>query len=427
MAWAEDNQPSIIYMIGDGMGPAYTSAYRYYQDDPQTKKVEATIFDHLFVGMASTYPDDKAGVVTDSAAAATALATGVKTYDGAIAVDRGKRPVKTVLEMAREQGYQTAMVVTSPINHATPAAFAAHVDSRKKYTEIANQYIDLRINDKPLVDLLIGGGRSYFDREDRNIMAEFEAQGYKLATSFNDLEKIQTLPAIALLADGGLPWALDSEDNTRLAAMTKKALSLMGKKPFFMMIEGSQIDWCGHINDIACAMAEMHDFAETVKLVKQYIDDNPNTVLVITADHSTGGLSMGVNKEYLWRPSVIKKVKASAQKITKNLVEAGDQWAPEWEALTGISLSTEEKEKFQKTIDQLMGSPKDKNDVPGKIFGLVAKTISAHSRTGWTTAGHTGVDVQIFSYGKYAKAFSGMMDNTDIAKKIIEYLYKKEQ
>ena len=120
---AANTPKNIIMMVGDGMGPAYTTAYRMYADDPSTPEIEETVFDRLLVGMASTHPDMGSGYVTDSAAGATALSTGVKTYNGAIGVDANKKPVQTVLELAKTQGRKTGVAVTSQINHATPASF----------------------------------------------------------------------------------------------------------------------------------------------------------------------------------------------------------------------------------------------------------------------------------------------------------------
>ena len=115
---SENSPKNIIMIVGDGMGPAYTTAYRYFNDNPETKIIEETVFDRLLVGMASTYPARVSGYVTDSAAAATALATGVKSYNGAIGLDVDKNPVETVLERAKKQGKKTGVVVTSQVNHA---------------------------------------------------------------------------------------------------------------------------------------------------------------------------------------------------------------------------------------------------------------------------------------------------------------------
>ena len=322
---AESAPKNIIYMIGDGMGPAYTTAYRYFKDDPNTKVVDPTVFDTILRGMAHTYPDDHT-YVTDSAAGATALSSGHKSYNGAIAVDTDKKPVKTMLEVAKERGMTTALVATSQINHATPASFASHNESRRNYDEIANDYIDNKIAGKLPVDLMLGGGTKYYVREDRNLVEEFKAAGYQYSDDFAAMNDLKQVPALGLFAEVGLPFALD-ENPTRLTQMTTKALDLLdgqNDKGFFVMIEGSQIDWCGHANDIACAMGEMDDFAKSIEQAKAYVDKNPDTLLVITADHSTGGLTLGAHGQYKWETDVVKGVKATAGTITKDLLESDD-------------------------------------------------------------------------------------------------------
>jgi len=260
-AHANKEPTNIIYLIGDGMGVAYTSAYRYYHDDPNTPNIDRTVFDDMLVGMSSSYPHDEHFNVTDSAAAATALASGVKTFNGAIGMDAQREPVYSLLDVAKRKHYLTGIAVTSHVVHATPAAFVAHVGSRASYNSIADQYLDLRIDGKPKLDILFGAGKEYFIRKDRNLIAEFKKLGYSYEDTWDDLNTIKKYPAIGLFEATEMPSALDGKEPLRLAKMTEKALSLLEKKPFFLMLEASQIDWCGHVNDIACAMAEMHDMA----------------------------------------------------------------------------------------------------------------------------------------------------------------------
>ncbi len=410
--YAEQAPKNIIYMIGDGMGPAYTTAYRYYKDDATTKQIENTVFDTILMGMAHTYPDDHT-YVTDSAASATALSSGHKSYNGAIAVDTDKKPVKTMLEIAKEKGMITALVATSQINHATPASFASHNESRRNYDEIANDYIDNKIAGKLPVDLMLGGGTKYFIREDRNLVEEFKDAGYHYSYEFSSLSDIKQLPALGLYAPVGMPYALD-ENPTRLAKMTNKALTLLDKNKkdgFFVMVEGSQIDWCGHANDIACAMAEMDDFAKSIELAKAYIDKNPDTLLVVTADHSTGGLSIGAHGQYKWETDVIKGVKATATTLTALLLQSSDIKTV-WQENTNIEFSPQNKVKLEQA--KKLGE---------KALNLVVKDIiNKASFTGWTTGGHTAVDVQVFAYGTGASEFTGSIDNVEIADKLINFI-----
>ena len=411
-AMAETAPKNVIYMIGDGMGPAYTTAYRYFKDDPTTKSVEQTVFDTMLTGMARTYPDDHT-VVTDSAASATALSSGHKSYNGAIAVDTDKKPLKTMLEIAKQRGMTTALLATSQINHATPASFAAHNESRNNYDEIANDYIDNKIAGKLPVDLMLGGGTKYFIRDDRNLVDEFKAAGYQYGDDIQNLNQITQLPAIGLYAAKGLPFALD-ENPTRLTKLTSKALELLdnqNKDGFFVMIEGSQIDWCGHANDIACAMAEMDDFASAIEKAKAYVDKNKDTLLVITADHSTGGLTLGAHGQYKWEADVVHGVKATAGTITQHLLESDDLKSV-WNKYTSIAFTPENKIKLEQA--KSMGD---------KALNLAVKSIiSDTSFTGWTTGGHTAVDVQVFAYGKGSEQFVGSQNNTDIADKLIHFI-----
>lgn len=411
--FADDAPKNIIFMIGDGMGPAFTTAYRYYHDDPKTEEIEPTIFDSILVGMAKTYPDDVT-YVTDSAASATALSTGMKSYNGAIAVDTDKQPIKTMLEMAKEEGMTTGLVATSQINHATPASFAAHNESRRNYDAIANDYIDNKVDDQLPVDLLLGGGVRYFERDDRNLVDEFKQQGYQYITDFKQLPALQTLPALGLFADKAFPFALD-ENPTRLEQMTNKALSLLQRQDngFFVMIEGSQIDWCGHANDIACAMAEVSDFAKSVELAKAYVDGHPDTLLVVTADHSTGGLTLGANGQYQWDTEVIKGVHKTAWPLAMSLAQSNDMIAT-WNESVDWPLSKEQGRK--------LAYAKLSEEPAKTLYKEVKAIINDKSYTGWTTKGHTAVDVQVFAYGKGSEQFVGSQNNTDIAKKLISFI-----
>lgn len=406
---------NIIYMIGDGMGPTYLTAYRYFSDDKTTTEVENTIFDELWLGMASTYPDDDT-YVTDSAAAATALATGIKSYNGAIAVNRQHIPLGTMMQLAKKLGKANGIVASSQVNHATPASFLAHNKSRRNYNEIADMYLDYRIDGKPVADVLIGGGTQYFVREDRNLVNEFKQLGYQYTDDYTKLDSITQAPAMMLLAETALPAKLNSGFDAMLAPLTEKALALLSpsEKGFVLMVEGSQIDWCGHDNDIACAMAEMDDFAKAIAVAKAYVDKNPDTLLVITADHETGGMSLGAAGEYQWLPEVVRKVTATGRSIAEQLklAESDTSALALWTTLTSISLTDEE----QKT---LLATRQQEEDALRKLSNqLVAK----YSYTGWTTGGHTAADVAVLAYGKDAKDFAGFQDNTQIAKKLMQYI-----
>jgi alkaline phosphatase len=406
---------NIIYMIGDGMGPTYLSAYRYYSDDITTKTVESTIFDQLWLGMASSYPDDDT-YVTDSAAGATALATGIKSYNGAISVDHNHMPLSTMMMQAKKLGKANGIVASSQINHATPASFLAHNESRRNYNEIADMYVDYHINGKPVADVMLGGGKKYFIRDDRNLINELKQQNYQYADNWQQLDQLTRTPAIALLADVALPSALDNPIQQPLAQLTAKALQLLSpaEKGFVLMVEGSQIDWCGHSNDIACAMAEMHDFGQAIQVAKEYVDANPDTLLVITADHETGGLSLGANGVYQWRTDKIKNIQNTARVMAEKMLAAAsnEEILQLWHTLTNMALSDEESKL-------LLSAKIDGNRA---LANQIKAIINKNTNTGWTSSGHSAADVPVLAYGKWQNDFVGFQDNTDIARKILQYI-----
>lgn len=405
---------NVIMIVGDGMGPAYTTAYRMFADDPLTPEVESTVFDRLLVGMASTHPDLHTGYVTDSAAGATALSTGVKTYNKAIGVDVNKQAVQTVLELAKQQGRKTGIAVTSQINHATPAGFSAHNESRHNYNEIADSYFDDKIDGKFVLDVMLGGGWKYFKRDDRNLVKEFEQAGYQYIDDLDKLNQVETgKPLLGLFADEGLPWAIDTKDNKRLPILAKAAIKqLENDKGFFLLLEASQIDWAGHANDITAAMSEMHDLALTLTWLETYVKNHPDTLVVLTADHSTGGLSIGADGEYNWFPKSIKKLQSSPDEIAKQLLPLKERGT-----LASRLLG------FQVTQDELQLLMEPTQLKP--LFKAICKIIDQRTKTGWTTHGHTGVDVPVFAIGAGAANFIGHSDNTQIAKNIFKLLKAK--
>ncbi|BAJ03659.1 alkaline phosphatase [Shewanella violacea] len=397
---------NIVIMIGDGMGPAYTSAYRYYKDNPDTQEIEQTVFDRLLVGTSSTYPARVSGYVTDSAAAATALATGVKSYNGAISVDINKQTIPTIMEKAKALGLATGVAVTSQINHATPAAFLSHNESRSNYDALAKSYLTTD------TDVMLGGGKKYFPV---SLIEKFQAKGYQYLSDFNQLDSIKQGKVIGLFANVQLPWAIDDNDKNKLSKMTAKALELLSQhdKGFVLLIEGSLIDWAGHNNDIVTAMGEMEEFANAIEVVEQYIRNNDNTLMLVTADHNTGGLSIGANGEYSWNTSIIRGVQASPDFIANDALIHDD-----WLARVSLNLGFEPNED---EASQLARARMQGKEV---MTTSIKHLIDSRSNTGWTTGGHTGVDVQVFATGPAASLFAGYQDNTDIANKLISLLPK---
>ncbi|MDU0112009.1 alkaline phosphatase [Psychrosphaera aquimarina] len=407
---------NIIMVVSDGTGPAYTTAYRYYNDDPTTETIEETVFDRHLVGMASTYPARVSGYVTDSAAAATALSTGIKSYNGAIGVDVNKQPIQTVLEYAKLTGKKTGVVVTSQINHATPASYLAHNESRKNYDAIANSYIDDGIK----ADVYLGGGWKYFIRDDRNLVEEFKTAGFQYVDNYDQLGSLKAnTPVLGLFDKVGLPWALDDKHPNRLSIMTKAAIKqLENDNGYFMLIEASQVDWAGHGNDIASAMTEINDLAITMEYLEEYVKLHPDTLVILTADHSTGGLTIAANGKYEWNPEFIRTMTESATSIANKLIASPiDKTLVE--ELFHFPVSDEEVNRLQQAKIEQQTSTSEYNP---PVYNAVKAIIDKRTNTGWTTSGHTGVDVQVFAMGVNTDMFKGIIDNTDIAKNIFTLL-----
>jgi alkaline phosphatase len=407
---------NIIMVIGNGMGPEFTTAYRMYMDDKTTQSVELTVFDELLVGMASTHPDKSEGYVTDSAAAATALSSGVKTYNGAIGVDINQLPVTTVLEYAKRKGLKTGLAVTSQINHATPASFSTHNVSRQNYNEIADSYFDAKIDGQFRLDVMFGGGLKFFIRENRDLVAEFKQAGYQYLNDTKQLDKIiSDKPLLGLFANIGLPWALDMKNKPRLPKLVEAAVKqLENERGFFLLVEGSQVDWGGHANDIAATMGEMNDLAKTIEWLSRYVDKHPDTLLLVTADHSTGGMTIGANGVYRWDPTCLQNLKIAPSSLASKLVNSQNRIA-----LANVQLGFELNKEEQYKLTSI-------NSTDFNVFYTAIKSILDDcSNTGWTTTGHTGVDVQIFSKGKGSENFRGNLDNTHIAHKLFKLLGKQ--
>ena len=412
---------NIIYLIGDGMGMAHVTGYRYYKNSTKDKvglgdkKVPQTLFDKHFVGMAATLPEDET-LVTDSAASATALSSGVKTYNGAIALDNDKSHTLTLIEKAKELGKLTATVSTSQITHATPASFWAHNVSRRNQNEIADAAFDDRINGKFKTDLLFGGGTNYLIRDDRNLVSEFKQEGWQYSDSLSNIDEINGLPALGLFAKVGLPYAIDNpQQPNRLEAMIKKALQLLDKNNpngFVMMVEGSQIDWCSHANDIACAMKEMVDFEATLAAAIEFAENDGNTLIVLTADHGTGGLTIGANNKYTWLPNIVHQMNISLMEFGKKLL-AGEDVAKTWAKYFDFELQAEQVTKLEALVQA-----KDNKALRDELIAISSVT----SYTGWTTGGHDAGDVAVIAFGPSSELFLGHQDNTDLAKKLFGLL-----
>jgi len=407
---------NVIFLIGDGMGVSYTSAYRYFKDNHNTPEVEKTEFDKYLVGQQMTYPEDPEQNITDSASAATAMSAGVKTYNAAIAVDNDKSKVKTVLEAAKEKGKATGLVATSEITHATPAAFGAHNENRKNMNAIADDYYNELINGKHKIDVLLGGGKTNFERPDVNLADAFKKDGFSYVTNKEQLLKDKNNQILGLFATGGLPKMIDrTEDIPSLEEMTTSAIDRLNKNKngFFLMVEGSQIDWAGHDNDIVGAMSEMEDFEKAFKAAIEFAKKDKHTLVVATADHSTGGFSIGANGIYNWFGKPVQAAKRTPAFMADEIAKGAD---------VEKTLKSYIDQNLLPLTDAEIQSVKNAGKKSSDISTAIKTIFNKRSYTGWTTGGHTGEDVPVYAFGPSKERFAGQVDNTDHAKIIFDIL-----
>ncbi len=276
---------NVILMVGDGMGLAQITAGMIYNDRP----LNLERLKHIGFHKSNSYDD----LVTDSAAGATAFSCGVKTYNGAIGVSADTTTVKTIMEEAIDRNMYTGLVATSTIVHATPASFVAHNKSRKNYEEIAVDVAESK------VDFFVGGGRKFFNRrssDDRDLYEELRSNGY-VVNDFIDGEiedmKIDRNQKYGFLTADKDPLPV-SQGRTYLGPATDQGIAYLENRDngFFMMVEGSQIDWGGHANNADYIISEMHDFDNTIGRVLDWAEKDGETLVVITADHETGGFAI---------------------------------------------------------------------------------------------------------------------------------------
>lgn len=303
---------NVILMIPDGMGISYLTATRIY-------KGEELSFERYVKGLMKTYSNDTN--ITDSAAAGTAMATGYKTNNGVIAVTPdGARP-DSILDAAREKGKATGLVATSRITHATPAVFTSHDPSRGNEVALATEYISN-------VDVILGGGRDMFLPEseggkqpERNLVAEAEAAGYDYITNRSEITGVTSNKVLGLFAMSDLKYEIDRDvvNVPSLAEMTELAVDTLSKDQdgFFLMVEGSQVDWAGHANDPIAAVTDMLAFEEAVDVALDFAKKDKNTLVVVVGDHETGGMNIGNTPGgYKENIQILKNATGSANTVT---------------------------------------------------------------------------------------------------------------
>ncbi|KAI1102609.1 alkaline phosphatase-like protein [Jackrogersella minutella] len=444
---------NLIFMVSDGMGPAslsMTRSFRQYTEGLEHDDI--LTLDKHFWGSSRTR--SSSSLVTDSAAGATAFSCGMKSYNGAISMLPDSTPCGTVLEAAKKAGYKTGLVVTTDITDATPACFASHVDVRQQNDDIAVQ----EVGNGPLgrvVDLMFGGGRCRFlpngseggCREDNIDVVEMAKNDYgwnyigdrAAFDEFWEGEKEVPLPMLGLFADTDIPFELDRRNMNdiypSLSEMAKTALRALEKategseQGFFLMIEGSRIDHAGHGNDPAAQVREVLEYDSTFKAVIDFLEDSKTPgVLVATSDHETGGLAVArqVNAnypQYLWYPAVLANTSSSSEylalrlhghlsKASEHSIDKLKKYINEELVIPGLSIYDASDEELTALASN-----------PDQAQNLFAHMISIRAQIGWSTHGHSAVDVNIYSSGgPGADAIRGNVENTDVGIYLREYL-----
>ncbi|WP_346243704.1 alkaline phosphatase [Shouchella clausii] len=403
----EGNQASsgqaknVIFLIPDGFSQGYTNNYRLYKEDGEP------IWDERNMLRAFVQTHSANAEVTDSAAAGTALATGEKTNNGMIGVTPDGQTLSTILDSAKENGKRTGLVATSTITHATPAAFAVSVESRNSYTEIASQMV---ANDH--IDLMLGGGRTEFVPEDQggiredgvDLISEAEEKGFAFVETARQLANWdgEEDRLLGLFAEEALsPAANKRTDEPSLGEMTEKAIEFLSKEDngFFLMVEGSQIDWAGHANDAYYAMTDTAAFEEAVEAAVDFADENGETLVVMVGDHDTGGMAVHASEE--GDPSKLHSVSALGSDMAAEVERNYSNLKEVLETYTDFEWTEEE-------LDQLKESD--------SLELAINTAISEKAGVAWSSLDHTGIDVPLYAYGAGAERFSGTIDNTEVPK-----------
>jgi len=277
---------NVILLIGDGMGLTQITAGMY----AQTEKLNLESLP--VTGLMTTHPAKEK--ITDSAAAGTAMACGCKTKNGMLGLTEKKKVCRNLFEQAKDRQMATGIVVTCSVVHATPAAFVAHVEKRDYKEDIALSYLSSDI------DLLIGGGRRFFNKrtnDRRDLLAELQEKGYRVENiAETPFEKLSFVP------DHPLVWFTDddepasvTEGRSYLVQASTEATSFLQKRNktgFFLMVEGSQIDWAGHKNNAEWMIAETLEFDRAVGEILRFAQSDGHTLVIVTADHETGGAAI---------------------------------------------------------------------------------------------------------------------------------------
>lgn len=437
----------IFYLIGDGMGLNHVNLADIYSAENQGRiGYQPSVLSFFpYVGFASS--NSLSHGITDSSAGGSALAVGKKTKNGVIGMDStGTVPYKSIAYAAKDKGLKVGITTSVSVDHATPAAFYAHQPDRNYYYEIASEIPASGF------DLFAGAGllkptTTHDKKEVANVHGEIQKKGYTIVRgkdAFNesvyDGKKVVWLNKESENTDA-LKFAIDQkEDDMSLEDITRgaiKKLSHNNNKGFFLMVEGGKIDWSSHSNDGATTLKEVLDFHKTIQLAYDFYKKHPNeTLIVVTADHETGGLSLG-NGSYTLNTKALGYQKVS-QGTLSSLIGKLRETKPNasWDDVknlladntglwTDVKVSeTDEKEiksAYEKSfVNHENETSKSLYANDDKIASLSVKILNKLARIAWSSSSHTAAYIPVFAVGKGAELFNHKMDNTDIPKKIAQ-------
>jgi alkaline phosphatase len=408
---------NVIVMIGDGMGPAAVTLTRLVSGK------DSLVHDEYLIGMRRTSSQDK--IVTDSAAAATAMATGKLTKNDYLGVTSSGQPLGTVLEAAKfQKRMATGLVVKSRITHATPGGFSAHVMDRDDEQRIAVHQLGLR------VDLMFGGGRDRFlpktvgggRKDDRNLLAEARETGYQVITTSEALAGDLRLPVMGLFNDGALHYDIDraTTKEPSLEEMTRKALQLLSQREegFFLMIEGSEIDHTAHANDGGALVPEVLGYEAAFAAAIEFAKHDGRTLVVSTADHETGGLAItgGDRSSVTSGPRRLKANRVSTDAMVTMITEGKALEDVLLEYANVKNVTDEEKAAYE------AATPGKESELQKRRILVLGKIISSRANIKWACPDHSGVDVSVYAYGPGQELFRGSRPATWMATAVAQLL-----
>ena len=412
----------IFYFIGDGMGPSHVLATELYLGELQgvigrPQKLVFTQFpESAFVTTFSA-----SNGVTDSAASGTALSTGSKTSNGRIGKDAEGNDVYSVARTAKNCGMAVGVATTVCINHATPSAFYAHNVDRNNYNEIAQWMLEADY------DFYAGGDAKCTAEQRSNLYGRAEKQGYTIARGYNDYKskakKAEKMMLYQKNVAEEVPYAIDRDaDDLTLAQITKAGIDFLSKKGkkdgFFMMVEGGKIDYAAHRDDAATMIHEVLDFnaaiAEAYEFYKKHKDE---TLIIVTADHETGGIVLGYTGEYKLNLKVLESQKVSVDNLVAMLESLNETTWGEVTRMVKENVGVEPRDKHNAEE-----SVKMTNELATRIAYDAIYDLDRKALISWASGNHSGTFVPLFAIGEGADEFNGVIDNTDIPLTIMELL-----